>query len=500
VKGDIGIPNAERPTNVRYHVLALACSLSMVNYLDKVCMGLAKSSFAKDFGLNDAIDINPAITAFTIAYALFEVPSGWLGDVFGPRSVLIRIVLWWSFFTVLTGMVGLQVSGVVLGGLGTLIVLRFLFGMGEAGCYPNITRALHNWFPFHQRGFTQGAVWMCGRLMGGLTPLAWMILVEGIGQSLSVSGDQSSEVVLPALLGPGNWRATFYVFGIIGVAWCVWFALWFRNRPEEKASVNKAELALIRGTKTDTQAAHANIPWLKILKSPNLWLLCLMYACLSYGWYFYMTDLSWFFDQQHSVTKTGLLAAIYKGGPLWMGAIGCVVGGLLTDRFIRRTGKRRLGRSLFGILGLSLTAACFLAAYWVESLGTRPDPFWFFVAISFSGFFTDLTMGPAWATVQDVGKRYAAIVAGFMNMVGNAGGALATWVNYIIVNKAIDAHAAELGTTASALSSAEKAAGALPGYRTNFLIYAAVFMLGVVCWALIDASKPVVREEAAESV
>jgi MFS transporter, ACS family, glucarate transporter len=483
------------PTRVRYGVLALACSLSMVNYLDKFCMGAAKKPFADDLGLNDASEVNIAISAFALAYALFEVPSGWLGDVFGPRRVIIRIVLWWSFFTVLTGFIGMHVGGYILGGLTVLVIVRFLFGAGEAGCYPNITRSLHNWFPYHERGFAQGAVWMCGRLMGGLTPFVWMILVKGVGNKYDAASGERIGVFMPALLGEGNWRATFYLFGIIGVAWCIWFALWFRNRPEEKPSVNQAELELIRRGAVGSQAAHANIPWLKLLRSPNLWLLGIMYACLSYGFYFYMVDLPNFFDQQYNVEQTSVLSSLYKGGPLWMGAIGCIVGGILTDRFIRRTGRRRLGRSLFGMGGEAMTALCFFAAYWIESMERRPDPFWFFLAIALSGFFNDLTMGPAWATVQDIGKRYAAIVAGFMNMIGNIGGAVASWASGLTVQKAIAAHATTLGKTIDQMTSAEKAAGAMPGFRTNFLIYGAVLTLAAICWALIDATKPVAPDE-----
>jgi len=484
---------AEKPTRVRFGVLGFACGLSMVTYLDRVCMGSAKGAFAQELGYSDASALNIALSAFALAYALFEVPSGWLGDVFGPRAVLIRIVLWWSFFTAITSTIGVKMGGAVLGGLGVLVIVRFLFGMGEAGAYPNITRALHNWFPFQQRGFAQGAVWMCGRLMGGLTPLVWMVLVEGVARPPTATGAQEAELMFPPILG--TWRDTFWVFALIGVVWCIAFALWFRNRPEEKASVNRAELALIRGGGAESKSAHGNIPWRRILASRNLWLLCLMYACQSYGWYFYINDLPYFFDQQHSVAKTSVLAAIYKGGPLWLGAAGCLVGGYLTDWFIRRTGNRRLGRRLFGMIGHSLTAGFFLAAYFVESLAERPDPFWFFLMISLTGFFTDLTMAPAWATCQDVGRRYAAIVAGFMNMIGNLGGAIAGWASGLIVQKALAAHAASLDASVDALSEAQKAAGALPGYQTNFLIYAAIFVVGVICWSQIDSTKPVAPEE-----
>src|SRR5262249_3976843 len=155
--------------------------------------------------LESVADLGNAFTAFALAYALFEIPSGWLGDVYGPRKALIRIVLWWSLFTALTGFTGLSLGSVTIG-LGAPVVTRFLFGMGEAGAYPNIARALHNWFPFQQRGFAQGAVWMSGRLMGGLTPFLMTVLMTGI--------TWNAEVILPPLL---HWRANFLALSRAGV-------------------------------------------------------------------------------------------------------------------------------------------------------------------------------------------------------------------------------------------------------------------------------------------
>ncbi len=163
-----------------------------------------------------------------------------MGDVFGPRKTLIRIVLWWSLFTALTGLAGLKIGGVILVGFGALVVIRFLFGVGEAGAYPNITRALHNWFPATERGFTQGLVWMSGRLVGGLTPLIWTLLV---------------------VWGPLSWGGAFWTFGSLGLVWCVFFVWRFRNRPEEKPEVNAAERELIRaGVGASTERAHARGP------------------------------------------------------------------------------------------------------------------------------------------------------------------------------------------------------------------------------------------------
>jgi len=407
---------------------------------------------------------------------LFEVPSGWLGDTFGPRNVLIRIVLWWSAFTAMTGLVGIRFAGMTLGGLGTLIVVRFLFGAGEAGAFPNITRALHNWFPYQERGFTQGAVWMSGRLMGGLTPVIWGMLVTF---QLPWS---TTTLHVP-------WRATFWIFGGVGLLWCLAFSLWFRNRPEEKSTVNRAELDYIRSGDAGTQAARGHVPWLKILKSRNLWALCVMYACQSYGWYFYLTYLPDFMETQFGVHKGDVMADLAKGGPLWIGAAGCLIGGLLTDWYIRRTGNRRLGRKMFGMIGHGMTAVCFLLC------PLMPNAISFFVVISLSGFFTDITMGSSWAACQDIGRRYAAIVAGFMNMIGNLGGAVGPLLSGYVLDHYLRAHAAGLDVSdVSKLTDAQKAAGLLPGYHANFYIFAAVFVIGTLSWLCVDATKPVAED------
>jgi len=158
-----------RPTRIRRGVLLLACALSMITYLDRVAIASAAGNIVDALGLQSVADLKWAFTAFALAYALFEVPTGWMGDMFGPRQALLRIVLWWSVFTVLTAAAGLHLGQVMLG-LGFLIGVRLLFGMGEAGAFPNITRALHNWLPLEERGRGQGLVWFWGKLMGGLTP------------------------------------------------------------------------------------------------------------------------------------------------------------------------------------------------------------------------------------------------------------------------------------------------------------------------------------------
>ena len=415
---------AQLPTRVRYKVLALGCALAMITYMDRVCLGQAAPSIVKDLGLPSIASLRWAFAAFSLAYAPFEVPSGWMGDVFGPRKVLIRVALWWSFFVALTGVVGMRVGNYVLGGVGMLAVVQFLFGAGEAGAFPNITRALHNWFPYHQRGFAQGAVWMCARLMGGLTPLVFTVLVSGIPRPIKgPAGIVISQQFLQPLL---SWRAVFAVFGLAGIVWCVVFALWFRNRPEEKSSVNAAELALIRAGKTDPQPVRAGIPWGRILASPDLWLLWLSYACLTYGWWFHITYLPNYLEQNYHVPAASLVAAL-QGWAVVHGRTG-----LHHRRVSHRLVYSPHGQSPLGPQALRrrrfrphgpLLLVC----------ATRPSAGLFCITIALAGFCTDLSMASSWATCQDIGGRYAAIVAGFMNMIGNLGGATAMWIFGVVL-------------------------------------------------------------------
>jgi MFS family permease len=506
------------PTRIRYRVLGFACTLSMITYLDRVCFGKIATDFVKpEFGLSDT-QVGWLFFAFAMAYALFEVPSGWLGDMYGPRRTLIRIVLWWSGFTALTGMI-FPVAGWPLFGFLAMLLVRFLFGMGEAGAYPNLARALHNWFPFTERGSAQGAVWMAGRFAGGVTTflvLALLITVE-----------------LPGGRKVVYWRHIFWLFGFIGVVWCVVFWWWFRDYPEQKPEVNQAELDLIRageapllpvlmadgekivgrfrGAPAKAEAirgpspvapglpdievpipdpalpleeevpdayrpgmdSHSGVPWLKLFTNVNLWTLCLMYFCGAYGWYFNITWLPKYLQSQFGVHETtwGFWATSFMtGSPLLFGSIACLVGGLLTDAFIKRTGNRKWGRRLFGVIGHGICALCYFAAMWA----TGPWVFVLFIALA--AFSNDMTMGSAWASCLDIGKRYSGIVSGCMNTIGNLGGAAAGIATGLILD----------------LNQGHSERG----WEINFLLFGGVYVIATLLWLRFDSTKPVVPDRA----
>ena len=487
---------AVRPTRVRYGVLGFAGALAMITYLDRVCFGTVAPLVQSEFRLSES-QLGLLFAAFALAYSAFEVPSGWLGDVFGPRRTLIRIVLWWSVFTALTGAIHPTPWWPGLGFL-ALLAVRFLFGLGEAGAFPNIARAFHNWFPLEERGSAQGAVWMAGRLAGGLTPLVVLVLLyrtPTVDPEVGLPTLAAGAVGLPA--SPGgqgpylaaavlkgaehdHWRHAFWVFGALGVAWCVAFAWWFRDRPEQHAGVGPAELAWIRhgrrgpdsAKKRDESGGHGGVPWRRILTSGNLWVLCLQYFCGAYGWYFNITYLPKYLDETYRVNRFNddygiVWTSLMAGAPLLLGSLACLVGGLLTDQFIRRTGDRKWGRRLFGVAGHGTCAACYFLALFAPSAGL------FVLAVALAAFFNDLTMGSAWASCLDIGGKYSGIVSGCMNTVGNLGGAVAGTVTGWVVDSF----------------------GRGRGWQVNFASFAAVYVVAALLWLRFDASRPVVAEE-----
>lgn len=467
------------PAPGRHRVLLLLCLLAMITYLDRVCFGTAAASIAKDLGYSDVSALRWAFTAFALAYAVFEIPSGWIGDVLGPRSTLIRIVLVWSVCTAATGLVGWKLGSITLGGLSTLIVVRFLFGAGEAGAFPNITRALHNWFPSGEWSTAHGFIWMSGRIMGGITPLIWTLLVVGT-------------MATPSLM---SWRAAFVLFGLLGLAWCAIFATTFRDSPDpvRRGSPDPADRpaeGLPISTSDAPPAAtesHA-VPWRDLLTSPNMWAICLMYFGTSFGWYFNITYLPTYLEQRYDVLPTSTLGALYKGGPLWIGAAGCLLGGFLGDRLARHWNNRRRARVLIGVAGHSLAAMCWFIAPHASTAQL------FFLAVSMTAFFNDLTLSSAWATCQDVGGRHTAVVSAWMNTVGTFGAAAAGWLTGWLVERAIAARAAQLDIAVDALDKQTKNLAAIPGYESSFLAYAIVYLVTAALWTLINPAKPVVRD------
>src|SRR4029077_12968310 len=231
----------ERPTRARYGVIFFAITLAVLSYIDRVCISQAAPDIARDLHFSD-VDMGKIFGAFGLAYALFEIPTGWLGDWMGPRKVLMRIVLWWSAFTALTG---------AMRSFTSMWITRFLFGVGEAGCFPNLTKAFTTWLPPVEHAKAQGIMWTFARWGGAFTPVLVVMVLRYV-----------------------SWRYAFVMFAALGIVWAFFFYAWYRDDPRQHKKVNAAELALLAGSER-LASGHGNVPWARLLRSRSLWLLWL---------------------------------------------------------------------------------------------------------------------------------------------------------------------------------------------------------------------------------
>jgi sugar phosphate permease len=382
-------PAATSPSNGRWYVLFLISVMYLITYLDRVNISTAAPEITKEFGF-DKVTMGVIFSAFVWAYALFQVPGGWLSDRFGARTVLSAVVAYWSLMTAATGFAA---------GATSFKIVRFLFGVGEAGAFPGATRAMQLWYPRSERGFVQGITHSASRLGAAIAP----------------------PIVLAIMLNFG-WRAAFFVCGAIGFLWAIWWALSYRNLPEDHGLVNRNELAHIRGV--DASGAinppqiqkQTQVPWSRLLTSGNMWAVMCAYFTYVYCLWIFLTWLTTYLIEVRHFTllKGGLLASL----PLWAGVIGDTAGGLATDWLLRRTGSAKIARRTVAITGLLGCAVFITPAALTEDAMTAV------ICLTISMFFLECTIGPSWAVPMDTGGKYSGTVSGMMNMAGNFGGAI----------------------------------------------------------------------------
>jgi len=372
----------QQATRGRFTLLNFALALSIITYVDRVAIASAATAIRGELGLS-AVQMGWVFSAFTFAYAAFEIPSGWWGDVVGPRRVLTRIVLWWSAFTMVTG---------AAWNFGSLALARFLFGVGEAGAFPNISRTFARWFPARERGHAHGVVFMGTRLGGAIAPPLVVMLMAWIG-----------------------WRRSFFVCGLLGVVWCIFWRRWFQDDPADHPSVNAAELETIRGGLGPEHPPR--LPWSALL-SPNLLVICMMYFCMAYTLYFNLTWLPTYLREARgfSVSQAGWIAGII----LLTGALGSFLGGRLTDHLVKTHGLR-IGRRI-GVFTLPLSGALLVAAAQIE------NPILASILLAATLGVADLNVSSCWSMCHDVGGESAGTVSGAMNTFGNIGGAISPLV------------------------------------------------------------------------
>ncbi len=406
----------------RYRVGVLLFLFAIITYVDRVCISVAGPR------IQDFLHIGPrewgwVVGAFAIAYAVFEFPGGWMADRFGPRLVLTRIVLWWSLFTALTGAVS---------SLPLLLVTRFAFGAGEAGAFPNAAASIAAWFPASERGRMFGILSMAMQMGGALSPL----------------------LVLPIQARYG-WRASFYIFALVGVAWAaVWFVL-FRNTPGERAGVTSAEL---REIGTADRSGHG-IRWGIAARTGNFWAILLMALSFGYGNYFFVAWLPTYLVKARDFSEGDLLLSAL---PFVFGACANVASGITSDALLARRGLKA-ARRWVGITGLGSGALFALLATLTHSkLATL-----LLLCLSFAGICFNQSI--TFPVCIDVARKAPGSMAGALNTAAYVGGSLSGVLFGYIVNVS-------------------------GSYDRPLILMAVVLGFGALMWLRIDPTRQLIPE------
>jgi MFS family permease len=369
-------------TGYRWVVLTMLALMALITFLDRTNISIAAPRMAKEFGLTK-VQMGLVFSVFAWAYAAAQLPSGWISDKLGPRKTLTIVVLFWSMMTMATA----HAWGFI-----SLLVIRFIFGLGEAASWPAGTQAMQFWFHKSERGLANGVTHSCGQFATSAVPL-----------------------VAVALMSAWGWRSIFHVFGTVGILWSIVFWFTYRDHPEEHKRVNAAEAAYIRDG-LPAQKQKPVIPWKLILGCPTTWILGIAWSAYTYSLYFFWYWLpTYLLEFRHfSLKNMGYLAPL----PLLGGSVGVVIGGIITDYALRKTGNLKWSRR-----GVAI-AAMVGAAIAIVPAALLTNPVSVIICLVLCNFFVSLCSAPSWATSMDIAGGYAGTVSSVMNMIGQFAGSL----------------------------------------------------------------------------
>lgn len=408
----------------RYQVVLIFVIFAIITYLDRNSISSIGDDITKELGLSDQ-QWGMILSAFSLAYGAFEIPTGLMVDKIGPKKTLFRIVIWWSIFTILTGFAS---------GFYFLLIVRFLFGAGEAGAFPTVSVAIARWFPAVERARIQSVVWMGSRLGGALAPILSIQLAEAYG-----------------------WRGVFYIFGALGILWAIGWWFWFKDEPRDMKGISTEEVKEIEEGRSLKSAQHGFLPLKVIIKNGNLWALMGMYHCLLYGAYFYMSWMPKYLQNGRGIPKSELGWMVSL--PFVLGMAGCLIGGFASDYYAKKRGLT-FGRRYVGMVGLVMAGVCMIAGSFTENISIA------IVLLGLGLAFKDFTLPVAWSAATDIGGKNAGAVSGTMGLAGQLGSAImATAFGFIL--------------------------HATGSYELPVRIIGAIVIVGGLLWFKIDASKPI---------
>ena len=303
--------------------------------------------------------------------------------------------------------------------------------------------AVGRWFPPEERARAQGVIWAASRVGGALSP--W--------------------IVVPLMVGMG-WRNTFYLFGAVGILWAVIWYAWYRDRPALQPGITAEELSEIgghAGSEPSAEAtAHVAVPWAKLFRSPQLWLIMAMYWCYVWGSMFYLTWFPTYLVKGRGLTEAEM--GVYAALPFILGAVGNIIGGFMCDRLSRRFGLAQ-GRRLVG------AGSLFISALFLVGVATTTGKVSGVVLLALGFGVMDCMLPAAWAMCLDIGGRHGGAVSGAMNTAGQAGGFVCTVLFGYLVK-------------------------AFGDYDVPIFIIAGMVMISAWIFWRIDASKPLIADVA----
>lgn len=436
------------PTHARFMVLTLLCLVAAVAYVSRNAISVPAKLIQEELDMS-LTQMGWVMSAFFWSYALSQIPSGWVGHVWGTRRALTAFAVLWSIATALTGMAT---------GFWMLIGVRLIFGISQAGIFPCCASTISKWLPKARRGFASG-------LLGSFMSIGSAFGAFSIG--LLLQGIDLGGIQIPGL----SWRTIMYLCAVPGFVWAFCFYYWFRDRPEMHRGVNSAELDIIRGSEVKVKAEDSTVqrqdehgeptPWGKILTSFSMWMICGQQFFRAAGTIFYMTWFPVYLQKARGITIAS--SGIWTSFPLMSFVVGNFLGGIAVDWVLQRTGSRRWSRQGVAIVAMLGCGFCTLLAYFVSEMNLA------MTLITVSMFFAGLGGACGYTVTIDKGGQHVAPIFGMMNMAGNLGAAL-------------------LPVIVGAMFQAQL-------YKPVLILMTGIYLGAAVCWMLLNPNGTVFEEK-----
>ena len=424
-------PTRDRPVVARggYLLLSMLCAAATIAYVQRSGIAVAAGSIQRDLSL-DKIRFGTVMSAWSLGYALMQIPSGWLADRLGSRRALTLFALLWSATTGLTGLATNYWS---------LVAVWTLMGCAQAGIFPCATKAISRSFPTERRASATGMLGSCMGLGGALAPALTGVLLTVIA-----------------------WRPVFLLYALPGIVWAALFYRLTREPPpaapdagaDPPPPARPGDAAL---RVPDDARAREQPVWARLLGSESMWLLCAQQFLRAAAMIFFATWFPTFLSEARGATlvQSGFLTTLAGTGAV----LGALLGGFASDKVLAVTGSRRLSRQGIAVAGMTACAALIVCAYFVANTTLA-------VAVISAGAFCGTFGGVSGYTVaMDLGGRRVATVFSVMTMCGNFGATLFPLAIGWLVQKT-------------------------GNWDLVLFIFAGIFALDAVCWALLNPKEP----------